>query len=483
METSSASRQWILVSLGILGIAVFLYSSIQVGPKEPERAPIPVGTAEDIKALAGRDDVNILFVLIDTLRAHRMGAYGYERDTTPFLSELAETSVRFDHHIAQSSWTKSSMASIWSGLYPLRVGVTKFDHTLSQEARLPAEILSDEGFMTVGLYRNGWVHGYFGFDQGFDKYFRPLASRTSRAVLRTRPNELGHGNDENLIEEAIEFLRIHGKTSRWFMYLHLMDLHEYIYDEESALFGNAAGDLYDNSIRRTDWMMSTLYEYLRSVDLTKETIIVILSDHGEAFGERGFEGHARTVMPETTETPLLMVLPFALEPGPVIETTTTNVDVWPTLLDLLGMPGMGEVDGRSRVDEILKAVSGQPDEPGSAPGPDPSSAAGKDPELIVTYLDENWGKNVPDVQSAISVLEGPYRFVSGRDIAGKPYEALLSREDGQIANQLDAYPEITEHLRQVAQSHLETKPVFEIEAIEMDEMQLDQLRALGYELP
>ena len=471
MKNTNASKRWILIALGLLGISGYLYSSIRVGPSAAPYPLVPVGTAEDIKALADRDDVNILFVLIDTLRAHRMSAYGYERDTTPFLTELSKTSVRFDRHIAQSSWTKSSMASIWTGMSPLRVGVTKFNHTLSQEARLPAEVLSEEGFMTVGLYRNGWVHGYFGFDQGFDKYYRPMGSGMDREVQRTRPNELGHGSDESMIQEAIEFLRIHGESSRWFMYLHLMDLHEYIYDKESALFGNATGDLYDNSILRTDWLISTLYAYLRSVGLLDETIIVILSDHGEAFGERGFEGHARTVMPETTETPLIISLPFALDGGAVVTSATTNVDVWPTILDLLGMPGLGDVDGKSRVDEILRAASAKNDDTEA------------DTDVIIAYLDQNWGKNVTEVMPTVSVLQGEYRFVSGRDITGKFYEALLLQEDGQRANQIEAYPEIAERLRLIAEKHLETEPAFGIEAIEMDEMQLDQLRALGYELP
>lgn len=471
MRKLNPVQQWIIASLGVFGIGLFVYRSIDVDPSAPAPGPAPVGTVEDIETLADRDDVNILFVLVDTLRADRMSMYGYERETTPFLSKLAQTSVRFDRHIAQSSWTKSSMASIWSGLSPLRVGVTKFNHVVPQGAHLPAEILADEGFMTVGLYRNGWVHGYFGFDQGFKKYFRPMGSRKNRVVQSMRPNDLGQGNDENVIEEAIEFLRINGKTSRWFLYLHLMDLHEYIYDAESAKFGTSASDLYDNSILRTDWLISTIYDYLRRAGLVEKTIIVILADHGEAFGERGFEGHAREVLPETTETPLLIALPFALVPGPVVKSMTSNVDVWPTLLDLLGLPGLGDVDGQSRVPEILAASGGHVDETVEESIP------------TIAYLDENWGQTHADVRPAVSVLEGEYRFVSGRNIAGNPHEDLLLRADGQKENQIEEYPEIAIRLREIAKQYLETKPVHEIEAVDLDQMQLDQLRALGYELP
>ena len=82
----------------------------------------------------------ILFLLIDTLRASRMGSYGYERDTSPVLDQLAAEGARFDRHLAQSSWTKCSMASLWTGLQPPRVGVTKMNSGIPEDAVMPAEI-------------------------------------------------------------------------------------------------------------------------------------------------------------------------------------------------------------------------------------------------------------------------------------------------------------------------------------------------------
>ncbi len=467
---SEASRPvWPLALIAAAAIAFYLYSSIEVrGPASPER---PVGGLADVKALADRDDTNILFILIDTLRAERMGAYGYERDTTPFLSKLAETGIRFDHHIAQSSWTKSSMASMWTGLNPIRSGVTKFNHTVSGDIIMPAEILQKAGFKNVGLYRNGWVHGYFGFDQGFEKYYRPLGIRADPEVFRNRPNAVAHGNDEGLMKDAIEFLRIHGESSRWFLYLHLMDLHEYTYDAESAIFGNKVGDLYDNSILRTDWVVSTLYAYLAKKGLLDDTIVVVLSDHGEAFGERGFEGHARTVFPETTETPLIISLPFDLEEPVHVDARTANVDVWPTLLELIGLADTErETDGVSRMPELLAAFEG-----GATPD--------ADKDIAVAFLDENWGHPNTPREPAISVLEGAYRFVTGRDHSGRRFESLLSLDDDQQVNRIEEHPEIAERLRAKATGELELDPLYEADTYELDEMQLDQLRALGYELP
>jgi len=468
MENEAQRPVWPLALIALAAIGLYLYSSIEVVSDSPgDRG---VGGVAEIEALAEKSDTNVLFILVDTLRAARMGVYGYERDTTPFLSELASTGIRFDRHIAQSSWTKTSMASMWTGMNPVRSGITKFDHTISSEIRMPAEILAEAGLRPIGMFRNGWVSGYFGFDQGFEKYYRPGGGVVNKALQRQRPNALAHGNDEGLIGDAVEFLRIHGKTSRWMLYLHLMDLHEYTYDEESALFGSQVSDLYDNSIRRTDWVLSTLYAYMQGAGLLENTIVVVLSDHGEAFGERGFEGHARSVFPETTETPLIVSLPFEIEGGIVVKDKTTNIDVWPTLLDLLGIADDGDRDGISRMPELLAAAQGaRVDRP--------------EGDISVAFLDETWGRPGTDPRPAISVIDGEYRYLRGTDDAGESMETLLKTDDGQTADRLEEFPEVASRLREEADRQLAMEPEYSSDTIELDEMQLDQLRALGYELP
>ncbi len=473
MTNEKTLPRWPLILIALVAVGIYLYSSISFeGPDAAKEVERVSASAEAVEALADRDDLNVLFILVDTLRSDRMSAYGYERETTPFMKTLADTGIRFSRHIAQSSWTKSSMASMWSGLYPLNVGVTKFDHAVSEEAVMAAELLSEEGFKTVGIYRNGWVNGYFGFDQGFEKYYKPIGHFLPPEIRRMRPNELGHNSDQDLMLDAKEFFRIHGKTSRWFVYIHLMDLHEYTYDEETAIFGTKTSDIYDNSLLRTDWMISTLYDYLESQEILENTIIVILSDHGEAFGERGFEGHAREVFPETTETPLIISLPTRFAQGIQVETATTNLDVWPTLFEMMGLPGQQDIDGVSRLPEILAAAEGKAGDPNAKTG-----------ERVYAFLDENWGKPDPEQKSAVTVVEGPYRFVSGTGITGQYFESLLSFEDGENEDLLEAKPEIAEALREAVKAHAASESRYSAPDLELDEMQLDQLRALGYELP
>jgi arylsulfatase A-like enzyme len=299
MKNSLLSQRWpwiLAIAVVIVGWGVYLSSvyEIEIGDQDDR----PIGTAEDIERLAERDDVNVLFILIDTLRSDRMGSYGYERDTSPTFDQLAERGVRFSRHLAQSSWTKCSMASMWTGLNPSRSGVTRFDQRLSQEAKLPAEIMQDAGFQTVGLYRNGWVEGYFGFDQGFDIYTKTNGGSIPASVRYENPTMKNRSTDVSIIPSAVEFTRVYG-DERWFLYVHLMDLHEYLYDDDSAKFGTSYSDVYDNSILRENIIIKELLNKLRRNGDLENTIIAIGSDHGEAFSERGLEGHARRVFKET----------------------------------------------------------------------------------------------------------------------------------------------------------------------------------------
>ena len=465
-----ARQRWPWLTMGALVVVAYLSTWIDVELRPQDDRP--VGGAADIEALRDRDDVNVLFVVIDTLRADRLGAWGYERDTSPLLDRLAADGARFDHHIAQSSWTKCSMASLWSGLYPSRTGVTRFDHVVPEEATLPAEILRDAGFRTAGLFRNGWVESYFGFDQGFEVYAKPIGRKPPASVFRANPTIAEVGTDVDSVEAAVEFLRIYGRE-RWLLYLHLMDVHEYVYDEDSALFGTAYSDVYDNSILRENLVLGLLYDYLMKSGLIHNTLIVIASDHGEAFDERGYEGHARFVYRETTHVPLIISFPFRLKPGAVVGGVSRNVDVWPTILDLLGLPPMEGVDGRSQVPALLAAARGE-----AMPEDEPAYA----------HLDRTWGGIAPEPSPTVSVIRDGYRYVRVPRAFGERVEEDLFRfgtDRAELRNLAEAEPEVLARMRTEADSYLERESAWEggAPSLEIDEIQLNQLRALGYKVP
>lgn len=465
------------VLASVLGIAVLaaivLYLSGILQVEITNADPRPLGTAYDIEALKRRDDVNVLFILTDTVRSHRLSAYGYERETSPTLDYTASTGLRFAKHLAQSSWTKCSMASLWTGLYPQRTGVVRSPHGVPEEAVMPAEIFAEAGFRTAGIWRNGWVAPNFGFDQGFEVYERPVGRPMPPHLRVENPHIKLEGTDVDAIDGAREFLRIHGRD-RWFLYLHLMDVHQYLYDSRSALFGSTYSDIYDNSIRRTDNLIGQLLTELAEADLLQKTLVVVVADHGEAFGERGIEGHAREVFRETTEVPFIVGFPFRLDPGLVVETRTRNVDVWPTVLDLLGLPALPDTDGRSLVPEIFAAAAGRT----------------VDDDLVgIAHLERGWGRRDSPERPTVAVTRGDHRFVLqvGEETPRDPTrESLFDAASDPLEreNAIEEDPELASELREIADDYLLDSPpapwgVGPVE-VEMDEMEANQLRALGY---
>jgi arylsulfatase len=428
------------------------------------------GTVADIPKLKERDDTSVLFVLIDTLRADRLSAYGYSRTTSPVIDRLAASGIRFAHVESQSSWTKSSMASLWTSLYPVHTGVTRFDHALPPEAEMPAERLRKAGFRTGGFFRNGWVANNFGFDQGFDVYYQPVATRTPERMERRAPGTSAvQGTDLDATEAAVEFLRSYG-NERFFAYVHYMDVHQYLFDQEAADqgFGTDLSDAYDASIHWTDRNVGRLLEELEQRGLSKKTIVVIAADHGEAFYEHGSEGHATTLYGEVTRVPMIIALPFRLDEGVVVQSLVRNVDLWPTVYDLLGLPPLAVSDGRSLVPLVEAAARGETE---------------AEPPASWAYLDTSWGRATiePSPLVAMRTEKETYLFPStAPDLA-----ELFDRSDDpkEQVNLSRELPDRLKELRPLAEEHLKSAITWGKAAeVEIDEIRLGQLRALGYVL-
>jgi len=437
----------------------------------------PFGSLQDIEYLAHREDINVLFILVDTLRSGRMSAYGYERDTTPVLKNLSRAGIRFDRHIAQSSWTKASMASMWTSFYPTRTGIVKYDDIIPEAAVMPAEVFTEAGFRSIGLFRNGWVSPVFGFGQGFEIYKKPIVSMARRTNQVENPLAKDRGTDDEIIKAATEFLRIEGKADkRWFLYLHLMDVHEYTYDEASAIFGSGYSDIYDSSILWTDTSIDILLGTMMDWGLLRNTIVVIASDHGEAFRERGHEGHARFVYKETTETPFIILLPFRLESGGiVVHSRSRNVDIFPTLYDMLGIETpveLADADGVSLMPDILAAARGK------------TSKEAYQREAFA-HLRQGWGQRTSaNMRSTFALMSGDLRYVNQVRGSETIEELFDARSDPKELIDLSTERiEDLESMRSRARELAEIDPVWgEPETRDLSELELNQLRALGYEI-
>lgn len=460
MKLSRPLLMLAFVALILLG----LYQTIDI--RRPDR---PVGHIGQIAGLRDRDDVNVVVVLVDTLRADRLSAYGYDRKTSPVMDGLAETGIRFSNTLAQSTWTKTSMASMLTATYPVKNRITRFNHVIPEGATLMSEIFHDAGFQTVGIWRNGWVKDNFGFNQGWDAYIKP---RGTRPDFNKNPSsvKLG-GTDQDILNAAVQFVRSAG-DKRFLLYLHLMDVHQYVYDD-SVDFGRTYSDIYDQAIHWVDGNVGTLVAVLQQRGLMKKTILAVVADHGEAFLEHGTEGHAVNLYTEVTQVPFILALPFRLEKPLVIDTPVENVDIVPTLLDLVGLPPLPEADGTSLVPLIEAAGRGE------------APATLKGHEERVSFLDRNWGRPYLDPLPYLMVERGGFRLHIHEGEEGQPGSAKLfdiRKDRGETTDVAGVDPEQAKELRSDAGKLLSTpEPSWGGPGwVEVDDMEAAQLRALGY---
>jgi len=431
--------------------------------------PRSSGDVADLRALRERDDLNVILIVVDTLRADHLSLYGYERPTTPFLESIAPHGIRFSRVRAQSSWTKTSMASLWTGRFAARTGVFDYSHVLPEGVTAAAEAFHDAGFRTAGIVRNTWLTPNFGFARGFEVYFLPTPSnKPERFQHGGRPGaEKLPGTDLDAIDAALEFFRFHPRE-RSFVYLHLMDAHQYLYEEQSALFGAQLEDSYDNSIHWTDRVLSAFFQGLADQDLLRRSLIVIASDHGEAFMEHGTEGHARNLYREVVEVPLLISPPFNLDRPIVVEQMVRNVDIVPTLLDLAGVPPLQGADGVSLLPLIEAVAEGRP-------------AGEAAPQRDFALLDRAW----PDVDTPSylthTLTADGWRLIVQECVPDGVELFDLGADPNESRNAASDHPDRVAALRAELDAHLDAGTRDgSAHQVELDAAQIERLRALGY---
>jgi arylsulfatase A-like enzyme len=361
------------------------------------------------------------------------------------------------------------MASLWTGLYPTRTGLLRSNQAFPPEVVMPAETFRDAGYETAGLWRNGWVGQDFGFQQGFETYLRPPPSPTDPDFAKRVPGaaQVG-GTDQNVTDAAIGFLETHGREP-FLLYLHYMDVHQYAYDEAAAKlgFGTSLSDAYDRAIHWVDRNVAAVLTYLERNDLFEKTLVVIASDHGEGFREHGSEGHAKSLYQEVTRVPLIFALPFRLKQGIVVQPTVRNVDIWPTVLDLVGLPPLPDTDGRSLVPMIEAAARGEQD------------GAGLEAHA---YLDRAWGKSETTAsRPMVAVLSGGRRLVRSTGSDAKVELFDRDKDPGETHDLSAEHPEWVSELEPKLDEQLRQTPTWgKPPEVHLDELSQEMLRALGY---
>lgn len=302
---------------------------------------------------------DVVVYLIDTLRADHLGTYGYERDTSPTLDRFASEGVVFENAYAQSSWTKASVGSLFTGLLPSRHGAVRRDQRLRDEATTIAEHLRAAGYRTAAFVSNPNVLPVFGFGQGFDDVF------DVDSVMRK-------GTADRVHTAVYEYLDTAAPTTDperapLFLYVHTRDPHapyqppaEFAQRFPAAVEGDPLQrvlSLYDGEIAFADEEIGHFFDRLKRHGLYDDALIVVLSDHGEEFGDHGSSGHGRTLFEEQLRVPLIVRLPGGRGAGTRIESPVRIVDLLPTVSDLLGIGTPEGLDGSSFEGRLRPASS------------------------------------------------------------------------------------------------------------------------------
>ncbi|MGQ0649745.1 MAG: sulfatase [Gemmatimonadaceae bacterium] len=321
---------------------------------------------------------NVVVLIWDTARAFNMSLYGYERRTTPVLDSLARHGVAFDRAFATAPWSLPSHASIFTGRYP---------HELSAGARIPLDAthptiaghFADHGYATAGITANLFYGSAdYGIGRGFTIYDErpPIAPRVightwimlRRVLVRTRQ---AMGNHNTLLRRRATHVNqsfaswLDRREGRPFLaVLNYFDAHEpylppapfdtafasrgarYWADETLASAPAAVTrelhDVYDGAISYVDRSLGDLIDLLRTKGLLDNTILVVTSDHGEEFGERGpgLIGHNRSLYRHSLQVPLVVVYPPRIAAGVRSQAVVSIRDIPATIADL-AMPNVG----------------------------------------------------------------------------------------------------------------------------------------------
>ena len=276
-----------------------------------------------------------MLITIDTLRADRVGAYGYARARTPNIDALAARGVRFDQAFATAPITLPSHASLMTGRYP--PGHGSRHNGIRVDAAVPslATMLSKAGFQTGAFVSAFPLDRRFGLSAGFDEY----SDRMPRGS-RGRPENERPGRDA--VDEARAWLNAAvpaGTPSpeRRFLWIHLFEPHA-PYGQAGS--GRPLADRYDDEVAETDVQIGRILEALGP--RLGSTLVVVASDHGEAFGEHGEVSHSLFVYDTTLRVPLIVAGPVV--PARTVGSPVSLVDVAPTVLRLLGLAPF-DVDG------------------------------------------------------------------------------------------------------------------------------------------
>lgn len=350
-------------------------------PEAPPAAPEPAAYFPD----AGKERLvdaleippiekgSVILVVIDALNALHLGAYGYERDTSPTIDAMARDGILFTNHVSNSSWTRPSYTTIITGLPKSRHGIELQDKEIPRKIETLAERFKAAGYRTAAFVGNPLVNAFWGHDQGYDVYV------DSKTVHQ------GFPRDEILVDRALKWME-RNKDEPFFVTFFLTAPHvPYDPPEEPRRFLKSVPEgeytqfpfreykeplpleerarivaAYDDEIAYADGQIARLLAFLEERGLSEKTVLAVTADHGEAFDDHGCYGHTYHQWESVLRVPLLLLSPAAPRGGLYDDRPFTHIDIAPTLLASVGIePDPQGLPGKSILQVLADPGAGR----------------------------------------------------------------------------------------------------------------------------
>jgi len=312
---------------------------------------------------------NVVLYMVDTLRADRLGCYGYTSHTTSAIDAFAADAVVYDRPLAQTPWTRASVASVLTGLYPRSHGTHDRNDRLPGAVRVVSEALHDGGYRTATVTTNGNLSSKFGFDRGYDDFIY-LPERLDGPI---------HQSAEQVHDAALAWLDEQPDDQPFFLYVHTSNPHgpytplepwrgQFAPDSPGGDFGTIEwlrrlhkrelavtpdlvrhlSDLYDAEVAYADAQFSHFVDALKRRGVYENTLFIFTSDHGEEFHEHNQWEHGQSLYREVLDVPLIVRYPFHGAPrGERSTALAQHVDLVPTVFEATSIATRPEVEGRS----------------------------------------------------------------------------------------------------------------------------------------
>ena len=283
----------------------------------------------------------ILLISVDTLRADHLPAYGYRGVETPNLDALRKDSVLFENAYSHVPLTLPSHTTIFTGLLPPQSGVRdNLGYALSAAPATLAARLKAAGYATGGAVSSIVLSHATGVSRGFDLWDDSIEpTKASQSISRVQRS--GSETEEVLAAWISE----HDK-SPFFAFLHLFEPHS-PYQPPEPFASRYKEHPYDGEIARADDIVGTFVRYLKDRGIYDRSIVIFLSDHGEGLDEHGEDEHGVLLYREEIHVPLMVKLPKQLRGGASVPAPVALTDVFPTVMELSGLPPVAGLAGRS----------------------------------------------------------------------------------------------------------------------------------------